>query len=457
MAKISSAPAAPLTRKQVSRAQRERQQRRAVLIGAMVVFGSVLALILLGVLDQTVIRPRQTVARVGNTNISRAQFITAARFQRYQLIQRYGQVVQTAQLFGGADEQTQQFFIRQLTEIQTQLNDSTALGTSVLDSLVRDELIRQEAARRGITVSRAEVDEAIREFFGFYPDGTPTPTVTPTPPPTAQPTATRAPTGTPDATLAAAITAAPTLTPTATLEPTATLTATVTREPTATSTAGPSPTPTATRTETPTPTPYTTQGFATAVTNFQQDLRQATGISEAELRRLFETQLLRDKLTEAIGQDVPTASEAVRARHILVADLDTALSVLQLLGSGEDFAELAALFSLDTSNKDQGGVLDWFRRGEMVPAFDEAAFSLPVGQISEPVETSFGFHIIEVLAREERPLDADDLARAREQAVTDFLTQQRQATMPDGRPLVQTFDNWMNDVPTRPSLPTNQP
>ena len=74
--------------------------------------------------------------------------------------------------------------------------------------------------------------------------------------------------------------------------------------------------------------------------------------------------------------------------------------ILSALKNGEDFAELASEHSSDTATKDEGGNLGFFRRGVMDESFEEAAFSLPKGGISEPVETIHGFHVIEVLDRQ---------------------------------------------------------
>ncbi len=93
--------------------------------------------------------------------------------------------------------------------------------------------------------------------------------------------------------------------------------------------------------------------------------------------------------------------EEVEVRHILVETMDAAEEVLAQLSADGDFGELAAEYSIDFSNKDNEGYLGFFSRGTMVPEFEEAAFALEIGEISSPVETDFGFHIIEMLDRKE--------------------------------------------------------
>ncbi len=124
---------------------------------------------------------------------------------------------------------------------------------------------------------------------------------------------------------------------------------------------------------------------------------QSEYFSPAEFRTLLhEPTALRELLRQIFELEAPTSSEQVRARHILVDTEEAANSVIERLTAGEDFADLAAELSNDTSNRDKGGELGWFPRGIMVKEFEEVAFSLPAGQTSDPVRTPFGFHVIEV-------------------------------------------------------------
>jgi foldase protein PrsA len=92
-------------------------------------------------------------------------------------------------------------------------------------------------------------------------------------------------------------------------------------------------------------------------------------------------------------------AEQVEASHILVADEATAKEVKKKLDEGGDFAKLAAEYSTDTQSAQNGGSLGYFGRGEMVEAFENAAFSMDINQISDPIKTDFGYHIIKVTGK----------------------------------------------------------
>jgi foldase protein PrsA len=130
---------------------------------------------------------------------------------------------------------------------------------------------------------------------------------------------------------------------------------------------------------------------------------------EKVMRPLLLEQKLQEKFSElSVDSSDEFAEEQVQASHILFQfDPNTshentkiaAEKVLQQIKDGADFAEMAAEHGSD-GTKDKGGDLGWFGRGVMVPEFEEAAFSLEAGQLSdELVETSFGYHIIKVVDR----------------------------------------------------------
>ena len=97
-------------------------------------------------------------------------------------------------------------------------------------------------------------------------------------------------------------------------------------------------------------------------------------------------------------QDEFTADE-VTAQHILVSDKALAEQILAKLKAGANFAEMAAKYSIDTTTKDKGGSLGTFGRGQMVTEFENAAFALKPGQLSDVVKTKYGYHIILVTAK----------------------------------------------------------
>lgn len=89
-------------------------------------------------------------------------------------------------------------------------------------------------------------------------------------------------------------------------------------------------------------------------------------------------------------------NESVKASHILVDTEDEAKAVIERLNKGENFEDLAKELSKDTASGANGGDLDYFKYTDMVQPFSEAAFALEVGEISEPVKSEFGYHVIKV-------------------------------------------------------------
>lgn len=132
----------------------------------------------------------------------------------------------------------------------------------------------------------------------------------------------------------------------------------------------------------------------------------------AGVRRALLTNKMRDIVTRGIG----TTAEMVHARHILVADLNAANTLLAQLRNGADFAMLASQVSLDQTTRLNGGDLGWFPRGQLLQkTVEDAAFALQVNEISQPVRSELGYHLIQVLERaKDRPLDPATRARLQE-------------------------------------------
>ncbi|WP_237659534.1 peptidylprolyl isomerase [Tepidanaerobacter sp. GT38] len=145
----------------------------------------------------------------------------------------------------------------------------------------------------------------------------------------------------------------------------------------------------------------------------RETFEQFLGMYGASLDDIKENIKVNIKIEKLLGSDVKITEdemktyfeenkesfdekEQVKASHILVDSEDKAREVKEKLDAGEDFAELAKEYSTDTSNKDQGGDLGFFARGAMVKEFEDAAFSMEIGQISDPVKTDYGYHIIKV-------------------------------------------------------------
>ena len=125
-------------------------------------------------------------------------------------------------------------------------------------------------------------------------------------------------------------------------------------------------------------------------TQIRRLLEPSISISEEEMLGYFEE-----------NKDTFNQIEQVKARHILVETEEKANEVKEKLLADGDFAELAKEYSTDEGSKELGGDLGYFGRGEMVSDFEEAAFNLEIGAISEPVETVHGYHIIKVEDKKE--------------------------------------------------------
>jgi foldase protein PrsA len=171
---------------------------------------------------------------------------------------------------------------------------------------------------------------------------------------------------------------------------------------------------------------------------YEQILKQQS-LTEQDVQNIFKQQLVLEKAVapqvHVSDSDVKSYFDKnhvtfdkpaqVRARHILVADAAKAREVMAKLKAGGSWDALAKQYSTDPSSKDKGGELGFFGRGQMVPAFQDAAFGAKVGQIVGPVKSPFGYHVLQV--EEKKAPQAASLASEHDKIKT-LLTSQQQAT-----------------------------
>jgi peptidyl-prolyl cis-trans isomerase C len=138
------------------------------------------------------------------------------------------------------------------------------------------------------------------------------------------------------------------------------------------------------------------------------------------------------------------AEEEVHARHILVATEDEANAIEDQLKKGADFATLAKEKSKDPGAAD-GGDLGYFTKDQMVPEFSEVAFKLDKGQISDPVHTQFGWHIIKVEDKRTKPTPTFDQVKAQ---VQNYVAHRAQAELVDNLRKSATIERLDQPAPT---------
>ena len=268
----------------------------------------------------------------------------------------------------------------------------------------------QNAKELGITVSEQEIDRDIEQNFGYYPQGTPTPAVI-----DLKPTSTYSPTQ-------LAIVTPPVSRPTTTPMPTV---------------------------PQPTPTTYTYQSYQALYEAVIDNLENQTQFGDVDFRNYRKSVLYQQKLYELITKDVPTEQDMVWARHILVRSEAEAIELLRRLNAGESFATLAALYSIDTGSASNGGDLEWFIKGEMVEDFETPAWELQIGELSQPVKSDFGYHIIQVLGHEVRQMNEDQISIAKSSVYKEYIDQVQAAAS------IKKLDTWKNYVPVEPAIPEN--
>jgi parvulin-like peptidyl-prolyl isomerase len=195
---------------------------------------------------------------------------------------------------------------------------------------------------------------------------------------------------------------------------------------------------------------------------YQQRLSEH-GLTEASVASRVRSDVLVEKARKKVQDRVQVSdaeiqkvyTDATGARHILVATQQDAQKLKDRIAAGEDFGTLAKERSTDESTKAKGGDLGFVKRGAMVPEFEQALFAAKPGEVVGPVQTQFGFHVIQRLP--EPPLEQvrdqikdELLAQRGDQTFLDFLQQQRAKAKVHVNP---QFGVWDPASGVRPSQP----
>ena len=406
MAKRGTRTENSLTRKEILLSRRDREQVRLLYMGLGLVGVLILIVLAIGLVQTFIIEPNSPIATVDGVEIRTGDYQTRVQYERFILDEQYLQILaQQANIDQSQDEQLTEFLSNQYNQLINRIAQQRSIvDQQTVDILVDEQFIEKEAVRRGMTASEEEVDEFINRFLASRQGGL------------TDQAASETATARVDASATAAL-----WTPTPTFTPSPTLTTTESISPTATPADTPTPAPT------PTLNVIDVATLGTDYSNWLNTLAENASIDEAEYRSIMRSLVLTNKLREVIGEETDTSAEQSNARHILVETEEEANAAVERLAAGEDFADLAAELSTDTSSAATGGELGFVSPDTFVPAIDEAVFSLPIGEVSEPIETQFGWHVVEVLEREVRELSPAEYQRSQQRAYDLWLDNSRTA------------------------------
>ena len=424
----------------MSQAELDAYRRQLIMLVVAVATIALILILGIGAYYQYVHLPRQSVAAVEGENISRSEYWD---FRRYELVMQINQYQQMAQFMEG--DQAQQYQQLALQADQELDNVENAdIDPMTVNEMIENRIVMDALDEFGIEVTDDDVQDYLVQYFTGTPisDGAAGPSADPTAEAwaTATAEAQAEEMEDPDAEPPVDIEVSDDPVPDEPNTDDAIDPENGASDDDAGDVNGPDdgeatddeeidemPTPE------PEPTPTDEDLRATAEANqldHERFLLDRAGISHDTFVELFiKPEIAREKIRERLAEDVSTRAEHVHAAHILVATQDAAnLIYEELTEDGADFAELAEEQSTDEQTAPNGGDLGWFPRGVMVDEFDEVVFELDTGEISEPFQSEFGWHVATVMDRDEdRPVELQMLEQFRQRAFTDWMQEQREA------------------------------
>jgi len=413
------------------RSQEERQQR--IFLLSVGLAGLLVILILVGGLTyEYFIKPNQVLAEVNGQQIKRRdywKYQSVVLYQQARLYENYA-----AQSTG---QQQSQFlgFAASLDAQRGKIWGSTGnVSSATIQNMIDNQLYIDGAAKMGIDLPESDVE--LTALNAFSPAGAPL--MTPVPTPTMIPARAAAATQTAEAALATPVTGEGT--PSAAGIPGAGTPAAATpvtgaASPVASPAGSPAASPIVNATAIASPgvapgTPDPKSAADASFTNFENQVFDKAHMSRADYYRLFaKPQLAREKVDAILQNAVPQSARQAHLSHILVATQELAQQLYGQATGGASFEALARANSTDTLTSPTGGDLGWVTRDEINPASADAAFALKPGQVTEPIQTPYGWEIIRVNdVNPDRPLSETQYENARKKTVDTWVAQQREAT-----------------------------
>lgn len=421
------------SRKEILRERKQQRQTREIRLAVAGVVGLLVLVLAAAVIIEYVVRPNQAVATVNESTITLGDWQDRVRYQRAQFIIQLEDQLEAFQDLS----LVQQFSQQQMSLLQ----QPEVLGELILEQMIDEELIRQQAALRGIEVTEEEVEARIGEQFNYFGGDLPTPT----------------PTGT------ATIEPTPSLTPI----PTEVITETLpTNTPAPTPTSGPTATPP------PSPTPVSEASFQESYGD-QLDRLRAFGVGEDTFRSAVRAQILREKLAEELGEDLPTEAEMASIYTISTDSEERAQEILDQIADEGYLATWNEIRSQQSAAPADGEDQPRANAGEVLwrteeqlsqqygPNVAQAALELPVGEPSDVLTQTVStqdaegaavdeteYYVIQVSGRETREQQPQVIENQKQQLVTEAINELRQG----GASQITIDPIWRSRVPTQPIL-----
>ena len=370
-----SAPQKSVNRKDAIRYKKDEKIQRNLTLIAIAIAALIVIILSYGFVTEVIIKPQKPVAQIGDVAITVKDYQARVRHERLLL---YGQTLtyqeQLTQL-DTTDENEAAFAQQlqmQLDSLEQQLDSEMAVifGGQVLDRMIEEELVRQEAAQRGLTADQNEITKYIEQMLGYDRE-------------------------------AAAVAETETLTETAEI------------------------------TETQIQPTITEAEYQERYTNFKNNYLERSGLSEEAFRSVLEAELLQAELREQLGENIEAEAEQVQAAYFSASTEEATQALKARIDDGETIEDLIAELNEDEDDNTIAGELSWYPRGAVFSQIgsevEAVAFDTPVDAASDPViGADERYYVLYIQGHETRPLSDSLLWQRESEKYDEWLGEQKQ-------------------------------